>query len=318
MSASESASEIEKRLLRDVQQLPSLCTGGALAIGNFDGVHLGHAQLIERLLKAAERCGGPAVVLTFDPSPLSLLKPEVVPPRLTTIERRADLLIRLGVDWVVAYPTQRSTLQWSPQEFFESIVVQRLRARAVVEGENFFFGKDRQGNVETLRELCDTNGLQLDVVRMAVSGEQVISSSRVRELLLRGEVAEAKRCMTAPYAISGQVVRGAQRGRDLGFPTANLAEITTLVPGPGVYAATVELAGRVYRAAIHIGPNPTYGENQVKVETHIIGFQGDLYGAILSVEFHLRIRDVKRFSNVEDLRSQLQRDVAQAAAEVAP
>ena len=153
---------------------------------------------------------------------------------------------------------------------------------------------------------------------MAVSGEQVISSSRVRELLLRGEVAEAKRCMTAPYAISGQVVRGAQRGRDLGFPTANLAEITTLVPGPGVYAATVELAGRVYRAAIHIGPNPTYGENQVKVETHIIGFQGDLYGAILSVEFHLRIRDVKRFSNVEDLRSQLQRDVAQAAAEVAP
>ena len=202
MSASESASEIEKRLLRDVQQLPSLCTGGALAIGNFDGVHLGHAQLIERLLKAAERCGGPAVVLTFDPSPLSLLKPEVVPPRLTTIERRADLLIRLGVDWVVAYPTQRSTLQWSPQEFFESIVVQRLRARAVVEGENFFFGKDRQGNVETLRELCDTNGLQLDVVRMAVSGEHVVSSSRVRELLLRGEVAEAKRCMTAPYAIS--------------------------------------------------------------------------------------------------------------------
>lgn len=312
-----SAHENEKRLLRDMQSLPSSCTQGALAIGNFDGVHRGHAQLIERLISAARQARGPAVVLTFDPAPLSLLRPDIAPPKLTALQRRTELLCRLGVDWVVAYPTELSTLQLSPEDFFKSIVVDCLKAKAIVEGANFFFGKDRKGNVETLRSLVAAYQMTLDVVEMAQAESQVVSSSRIRELLQRGDVAAANRCLTAPYSIEGRVVVGAQRGRDLGFPTANLSLIETLVPGSGVYAAVADVAGQPYPAAVHIGPNPTYGENQLKVEVHIIGFRGDLYDTTLGVEFRERIRDVRRFENVGELREQLQVDIARAAQMVA-
>jgi riboflavin kinase/FMN adenylyltransferase len=308
-----SAHENEKRLLRDLQSLPSSCTQGALAIGNFDGVHRGHAQLIERLISAARQARGPAVVLTFDPAPLSLLRPDLAPPKLTTLRRRTELLCRLGVDWVIAYPTELSTLQLSPEDFFKSIVVDCLKAKAIVEGANFFFGKDRKGNVETLRSLAAAYQMTLDVVEMAQAESQVVSSSRIRELLQRGDIAAANRCLTAPYSIEGRVVVGAQRGRDLGFPTANLSQIETLVPGSGVYAAVADVAGEPYPAAVHIGPNPTYGENQLKVEVHIIGYRGDLYGTTLGVEFRERIRDVRRFENVGELREQLQVDIARAA-----
>lgn len=304
--------EHEKRLLRDLQSLPSSCMQGALAIGNFDGVHCGHAQLIDRLVQAARRVAGPAVVLTFDPSPLSLLRPEIVPPKLTTFERRTELLRRLGVDWVIAYPTQMSTLQWSAEEFFRKIVVDCLRAKAIVEGENFLFGKDRQGNVDTLRKLCAEHQLTLDVVAMTQTESQIVSSSRVRELLQRGDIVRANRCLTAPYSIDGQVVIGSQRGRDLGFPTANLADVETLIPGSGVYVAKAEVAGQIYPAAVHIGPNPTYGENQLKVEAHLIGFRGDIYGTRLRIEFRDRIREVRRFASIAELREQLQRDIARA------
>jgi riboflavin kinase/FMN adenylyltransferase len=308
-----SANENEKRLLRDLQSLPSSCTRGAVAIGNFDGVHCGHQHLIERLIAAARQVGGPAVVLTFDPSPLSLLRPEITPPKLTTLDRRTELLRRLGVDWVIAYPTELSTLQLSPEDFFTKMVVDCLQAKAIVEGANFFFGKDRRGNVETLRSLVAVHQMMLDVVEMRQTESQIVSSSRIREMLQRGDVAEANRCLTAPYSIQGRVVVGAQRGRDLGFPTANLAEIETLIPGSGVYAAVAETDGKLYPTAVHIGPNPTYGENQLKVEAHLIGFRGDLYRSMLRVEFRQRIREVRRFENVEELREQLQRDIARAA-----
>jgi len=284
-----------------------------VAIGNFDGVHCGHQHLIERLIAAARQVGGPAVVLTFDPSPLSLLRPEITPPKLTTLDRRTELLRRLGVDWVIAYPTELSTLQLSPEEFFTKMVVDCLQAKAIVEGANFFFGKDRRGNVETLRSLVAVHQMMLDVVEMRQTESQIVSSSRIREMLQRGDVAEANRCLTAPYSIQGRVVVGAQRGRDLGFPTANLAEIETLIPGSGVYAAVAETDGKLYPTAVHIGPNPTYGENQLKVEAHLIGFRGDLYRSMLRVEFRQRIREVRRFENVEELREQLQRDIARAA-----
>ncbi len=284
-----------------------------MAIGNFDGVHCGHQHLIERLIAAARQVGGPAVVLTFDPSPLSLLRPEITPPKLTTLDRRTELLRRLGVDWVIAYPTELSTLQLSPEDFFTKMVVDCLQAKAIVEGANFFFGKDRRGNVETLRSLVAVHQMMLDVVEMRQTESQIVSSSRIREMLQRGDVAEANRCLTAPYSIQGRVVVGAQRGRDLGFPTANLAEIETLIPGSGVYAAVAETDGKLYPTAVHIGPNPTYGENQLKVEAHLIGFRGDLYRSMLRVEFRQRIREVRRFENVEELREQLQRDIARAA-----
>ena len=308
-----SANENEKRLLRDLQSLPSSCMRGAVAIGNFDGVHCGHQHLIERLIAAARQAGGPAVVLTFDPSPLSLLRPEITPPKLTTIERRTELLRRLGVDWVIAYPTQLSTLQLSPEDFFTKMLVDCLQAKAIVEGANFFFGKDRQGNVETLRSLVALHQMKLDVVEMRQTETQIVSSSRIREMLQRGDVAGANRCLTAPYSIEGLVVVGAQRGRDIGFPTANLSGIETLIPGSGVYAAIAETDGKFYPTAVHIGPNPTYGENRLKVEAHLIGFRGDLYRSMLRVEFRQRIREVRRFENVEELRDQLQRDIARAA-----
>ncbi|MEY4567933.1 MAG: Riboflavin kinase [Planctomycetota bacterium] len=296
-------------LLRDFHHLPSEVRGGAVAIGNFDGVHLGHAVLMEQLVQTARACQGPAVVLTFDPSPLSLLKPQFTPPKLTTVARRAELLSRLGVDWVIAYPTDLETLQWSAEEFFSKVIIERLGAKGVVEGENFFFGKDRRGNIETLKDLCRKNMVQIDVVAMSDFQGKVVSSSRVRELLMAGDVVGANRCLTSPYQISGTVVTGARRGRDLGFPTANIEMPETLVPAVGVYGAVAFPNGKAHRAAVNIGPNPSFGENQFKIEVHILDFQGDLYGSNLTVEFRDRVRDIRKFSGIAELREQLVRDI---------
>jgi riboflavin kinase/FMN adenylyltransferase len=299
-------------ILRHLEQLAPADRRGAVAIGNFDGVHLGHRRIVKRLLERAHELGGPAIVLTFDPHPVRLLRPDECPPPLTWTERKGRLLADLGVNRIIAYPTDEALLALSAREFFQTIVVESLEARALVEGPNFYFGRHREGNVQSLAELTAEAGMTLDVVEpVAVDGE-LVSSSRIRSLIAAGEVAAAARLLTAPYRIRGMVTHGAGRGARLGFPTANLAAVDTLLPAPGVYAARAWYAGQSCAAAVNIGPNPTFGEQALKVEVHLIDRDESLYGEPLEVEFLARLRDVQPFDSAEALVAQLQLDVNQA------
>jgi len=302
------------QLIRDLARLPDELRRGAVSIGNFDGVHRGHARIVGRLLARAKNVGGPAVAFTLDPHPAKLLRPDAVPPGLCSIERKARLLADLGVDALVAYPTDRALLELEAEEFFESVVRGQLAARAVVEGPDFFFGHNRGGNVELLDRLCRRDGIVLEVVEaLEVDGEP-ISSSRIRELIRRGEVGRARAMLTEPYRIRGRVVRGAGRGAALGFPTANLAGIETLVPGVGIYAGRAWVPAREapYPAAISVGSNPTFDENELKVEPYLIGYQGSLYEQAVEVDFLARLRDIVRFATVEELVAEMGQDVEAA------
>ncbi len=291
---------------------PEECRRGALAIGNFDGVHRGHAALVAELRKQADNLGAPAVVLTFDPHPLQLLRPAQVMPALTTPGDRAALLQRLGADHVLVVRTTADLLSLTAEAFFAEVVRQRLAARALVEGMNFGFGRGRKGTVETLARLCGEAGVSLSVVPPLVWGGVEVSSSRVRASLLRGDVAGAQTLLGRPYRLHGVVGRGRGRGQGLGFPTANLEAIQTLAPGNGVYAVRVNRRDGVWPGAANLGPNPTFGEQARKVEVHLVGFQGDLYGQELAVDFLERLRDTRPFAGPDDLVAQLRRDVEQA------
>jgi riboflavin kinase/FMN adenylyltransferase len=295
------------------QAPPEECRHGALSIGNFDGVHRGHAALVHELRRQAAAVGGPAVVMTFDPHPLLLLRPERFQPVLTTVPDRAQLLVEQGADHMVVLRTTRELLSLTPEDFFDRVIRTSLRARTVVEGPNFGFGRNRQGTVQTLAKLCEGAGMSFTVVPALALGEMRISSSTVRATLLRGDVRLGAQLLGRPYRLRGVVGTGLRRGQTLGFPTANLEQMPTLVPGNGVYAVRAWLAeGKAWPGAANVGPNPTFGEQARKVEVHVIGFQGDLYGQPLAVDFVDRLRDTRPFAGVAALVAQLRQDIEQA------
>lgn len=300
-------------IVTSLDQIPPSLKGGVLSIGNFDGVHRGHAQILKRLKEHSAKLGGPAIVFTFDPHPLSLLRPENVPPALTGVPRKLELLAEQGVDGAVLYPTDLKTLSLSAQEFFEQVLLQHFAPRGMVEGPNFHFGKGREGNVERLAAFCAQENMLLEVVSPEVHGEELISSSRIRALIEQGEMAAANELLTAPYQLQGVVEQGAARGRTIGFPTANVGQIETVLPAAGVYAAKAILpSGEAWPAAMNIGPSPTFGDMRRRVEVYLIGFAGDLYGATLRVNVHAKLRAVKAFDSIDALKQQLAEDVRQA------
>jgi len=298
------------QLYRKLSDFPPALRGGALTIGNFDGVHRGHATIINRLKQFAARLDRPAIVLTFDPHPVRILRPEQTPPPLTWTNRKADLLAELGVDVVVAYPTDRALLELGHEDFFRQIVIDAIGARAMVEGPNFYFGKNRGGDTGALRRLCTASDVELQILDPILAGDEYISSSRIRDLIREGNVDIAAKMLTHPYRIRGLVTHGSARGGSLGFPTANLDGIDTLIPAMGVYAGRTYVDGRSHWSAIHIGPNPTFGEKALKVESHLINFEGSLYGQLIEVDFMSRLRDIRKFDSSEELIEQLQQDIA--------
>lgn len=308
-----------------------LVVGGAISIGNFDGVHRGHVALLTRLRRMADRLDCPAVAITFDPPPVRLLRPEAAPQPLTTIARRKQLLRQAGVDAVGVVATTAQWLRQSPEQFFGSLVIESLQARGMVEGPNFHFGYRRAGTPARLVQLCQDAAIDCEIVRPESIDQEMVSSTRIRQLLLSGDLRAANRLLTAAYRLEGVIERGAARGRTLGFPTANLGQIATLVPADGVYAGWVtigegqrgavgggwaaaggargEQPGERFQAAIHIGPNPTFADGRRKVEIHLLGFDGDLYGRTLALDLVDQLRPVRRFSGVEELVGQLKADV---------
>jgi len=281
--------------------------GGAVTVGNFDGVHRGHHALV-----AAARERGRAVVVTFDPPPHQVLHPGSERPPLTTIPQRAELLHALGAEHVVVLRTSPALLALSPEAFFEDVIARQLGARAVVEGYDFRFGRGRAGTNDTLRTLCQSAGLAFAEVPQFALGGAPVSSSRVRAALVTGDVARAAELLGRNYAIRGTVIEGARRGRTIGFPTANLGGVHTVLPGNGVYAVRATVEGRAWPAAANVGPNPTFGEHAQKIEVHLIGFSGDLYGKELAVEFVAKLRETRPFGGVSELVAQLNQDIERA------
>lgn len=294
------------------EPFPAEFASTAVAIGNFDGVHRGHAEILRQL----KETGLKTVVFTFEPHPMQLLCPLTAPERLTWTERKVELLEAQGVDCVVVCPTSLEMLQWSAREFFDRVLRKALRAKSVVEGSTFTFGRNREGSPQTLLRLCQEYGLQAHIVESQHLHGETISSSRVRRILRDGDIALANEMLTAPYRIRGRVVNGERRGRLLGFPTANLADVDTLLPAFGAYAGRAYSEFGIHAAAICIGPNVTFQEDTPKVEIHLLDFTGDLYDKTLQVEFLARLRPLTQFSSPEALMAQLKQDVADVRAMV--
>lgn len=300
------------RLITTLDDFPAPLRGAGVSIGNFDAVHLGHAALVRRLVELSRARGSQSVVFTFDPPPGAVLfpgRPRVKP--LTTMRRRAALFGKLGVAALLAYPTNKEFLNLTAREFFDSVICGALAASILVEGPNFQFGRDRQGNLKVLGQWCESAGIELHTLPLLEAEAAIVSSTRIRELIAGGQLRQANSMLLEPYRIQGEVVTGAQRGRTIGFPTANLSDIDVLLPALGVYAGrALNVGEQPCPAAIHIGPNPTFADDTPKVEVHLPGWNGSLYGRQLEVEVLEQVRGVRKFGSVEALKDQLVHDVA--------
>jgi len=284
----------------------------SVTIGNFDGVHLGHQELLRRTVARANAAGTTSVALTFSPHPIRFFSPRARFYEITSLEEKAALIAGFGIDTLVVESfTGEVGCMW-PSEFAREILVRRLRARQVIVGYDFTFGRNRTGSPAMLGEIGRELGFEVEVVPPLVRGGLIVSSTRIRELLLAGRVREAEELMCRPYRVSGAVIAGAGRGRKLGYPTANIQYAQELLPLPGVYVVEVEVAGARTRGVANVGFNPTFGENSLGVEVHLLDFDKDLYGQEISVYFRDRIRDERKFQRAEELVRQIQMDVQYA------
>ena len=284
-----------------------------LALGNFDGLHRGHTKIIERLRRVATERSATSVVMTFDPHPPRVVRPDKAPPLLMTKAQRIDALERAGVDGVAVVRFTPELSQWDPETFVRTVLVEWLRVSEVWVGANFLFGRDRAGNFSLLRSLGARYGFRSEKIDPVRYKEFVVSSTRIRRLISEGRVDEAGALLGHPYGIDGVVVPGDGRGQTLGYPTANLATENELLPPNGVYATTVRLDGVIYPSVTNIGVRPTFGEEgRVVVEAHLLGVDRELYGRTIALGFVQRIRDERRFEGVEPLRAQIAADVQKA------
>jgi riboflavin kinase/FMN adenylyltransferase len=286
----------------------------SLTIGNFDGVHLGHRELLRRTVAHARKFRLRAVALTFAPHPVRFFTPKARFYEITSMGEKASRMEKLGIDVLVVESFTGAIGAMGPEEFARTVVHERLRARFVTVGYDFTFGRKRTGSPGMLRRIGVELGFEVDVVPPLMRGGAIVSSSRIRELLLSGRVREAEELLCRPYSVSGRVIPGAARGRKLGYPTANVEFVQELLPLPGVYVVDAVVGGVVRRGVANVGFNPTFGENSLGVEAHLLDFEGDLYGQDMTVRFRDRIRDERKFKSAEELVRQIEKDVGYARA----
>ena len=294
--------------------------GVALALGNFDGVHLGHQEVLRRAVEEGKQRSVPVVAATFRPHPRAVLGAGDPPKLLTSSGLKREVLQGYGVDEVVEITFDLELSRKSPEEFVRDVLVGELGARVVVVGENFRFGYRASGDFGEMRRLMREAGGDAVAVEVRGAGpEGGISSSRIRELVSEGNVAEAARLLGRPYALRGEVVVGDMRGRTIGFPTTNVVpDADAVVPARGVYAGFVIVGDEKYAACTNVGVAPTFGRAESRVEAYLLDFDGDLYGRIVDVGFIRRIRGEKKFSGVDELKAQIQHDVEKTRISAAP
>ena len=281
-----------------------------LTIGNFDGVHLGHQALIRKNQEKGKSMDLASVLYTFEPHPRSVLQPDNHPPRILSLDSKLELLEAAGIEHVVVEPFSETFAMHPAKWFAQEVICRRMKARAMVVGHDFRFGKGRLGNAGRLKELQpDLSIEEIDAVKVA---DTTASSSRIRERVALGDVCGAADLLGRPYSVYGQVVPGSARGRGLGFPTANLDLSSELIPGRGVYAVRVLIGTSTHAGVANLGVRPTFGKHQFCMEVHLFDLDADLYKQALRVEFVQRIREERRFESSDALVSQIQKDVAEA------
>jgi riboflavin kinase/FMN adenylyltransferase len=297
---------------RSLAEIPPAADGRSVALGTFDGVHRGHRSVIATAVERAREHGLRATVVTFDPHPLRVLRPDDPPQLLTTTTGKAALVNDLGVDEMVAIPFTPELSRRSAEEFVDEVLLGALGVRQLSVGANFRFGHEARGDADALRAHPE---FETTVVPLVEQGEGPISSSRIRELVASGDVGAAAELLGAPFRLEGNVVEGDARGRVLDMPTANLApEPGVVLPPPGIYAARAHAEGLAedLPAAVSIGVRPTFDDGgDLRVEAHLVGFEGDLYGKDLILEFLERLRDEVKFDSAEELQAQMKKDVEQ-------
>jgi riboflavin kinase/FMN adenylyltransferase len=279
-----------------------------LALGNFDGLHRGHLKIIERVRRGAAEHGGTPMAMTFDPHPPRVLRPDKAPKLLMTKSQRLESLHSAGISCVAVVRFTRELSEWDPEMFIRTVLVDWLRVSEVWVGANFLFGHGRSGNFTVLRTLGQHYGFRADKIDPVRYKDFVVSSTRIRRLVSEGRVDEAGALLGHPYFIDGTVVSGRRRGRDIGFPTANLDSANELIPPHGVYATTTTIDGVVHAGITNVGVRPTFGEGVLTVETHLLRYSGDLYGRSVRLGFVQRIRDERQFPDVDALREQIDAD----------
>lgn len=303
--------------------LPRDLAASVVTVGNFDGVHIGHQALVGRAAALARESGVPALAVTFDPPPAEVLAPQRAPARLMPLPQRRRLLARAGADIVLTLRTTHELLHLTPEEFVRAVLLDRLHARAVIEGYSFRFGRNRSGDARTLYTLGEQLGFRAEIVppvraRLSDGSEAIVNSSLIRRLVREARMEDAALALGRPYTLFGRVERGFGRGQALGYPTANLGEVQQLLPPDGVYAGSVRIAPgedpcephpTEHAAAVSIGRAPTFDGDRLLIEAHLLDFKGTLYGRGMQIALHTRLRDQERFESPEQLRRKIREDV---------
>ncbi len=280
-----------------------------VALGNFDGLHRGHLKILERVTRVALERGGTPMVMTFDPHPPRVVRPDKAPPLLMTLDQRVEAIRRQGMQGVAVVRFTRELSRWDPESFVRAVLVEWLHAAEVWVGANFLFGSDRAGNFSLLRLLGQRYGFRAEKIDPVRYKEFVVSSTRIRRLVAEARIDEAGALLGHTYFIDGTVVEGRHMGQRIGFPTANLVTENELVPPNGVYATTITVDGIVHAAMTNIGTRPTFGDSrEVTIETHLLSFDRDIYGARVRLAFVQRLRDERTFADVDALVAQLETD----------
>lgn len=299
----------------EVPALPPDDRGSTVTVGTFDGLHRGHWAVLRATLDRAREAGRRAVLLTFDPHPLRVVRPDKAPLLLTTPSEKKELLAASGLEYAVFIRFTEALSRYSPERFVREILVDRLDVRDLVVGHDHGFGRGRTGDTATLLELGGRLGFDVEVLDPVEVEGGAVSSTRVREALGQGRLEEVRLCLGRPYSFQGRVVRGEGRGAELGFPTANLEvdrEGEKLLPPEGIYAAWGVLRGRTVPGALHLGPRPTFAGTPPAVEIHLMDFEGDLYGEWMRVDLVQRIRPVESFDSAQDLAERIRSDVEES------
>ncbi len=301
------------RIFHDLEELQSPLQNPVLTIGNFDGVHRGHLALFERVKIRARAIEGVSAVITFQPHPLKIMKPEKAPLLITPTQQKLALIAQSGIHFIFCLRFDDAFAAISAEKFVQEILVQKIGVKELVVGYDYTFGHNRTGNIDLLRRMGKDLGFKVHVVQPVLMGKRVVSSTSIRELVRAGELAEAKKLLGRDYQICGTVVKGKNRGgRLLGFPTANLELVDELTPKEGVYAVTVLINDHLYKGVTNIGHNPTFGQGPLSIETHILDFSGDLLGQTIRVNFIHRLRAEKTYKSIEELARQINLDIKDA------
>lgn len=299
------------RIYRGLGELPKRPSPAAVTIGNFYALHRGHRALVRKVGTLAASIGGISTVVTFEPHPAQVLHGES-PVLLVTAERKLELLAQAGIRRALSLPFTREFSMVEPEEFIEEILVRRLNMKALVVGANFRFGHFARGDVTMLRSFSTRFGFKVVRARLAQAGGRSISSTAIRHALQEGDLEWANQALGRPYGLPGRIVRGSGRGRELGYPTANLEPVDNLcIPAAGIYGGSLLLQGKRFPAAISIGTNPTFGPGPLSVEAYVLDFEGDLYGLDAEIEFLRRLRDHEQFADAKRLKAAISQDVEQ-------